>query len=232
MIRERPDSLREAFTKVFRHHKSAEIFYALKEISLEVYEGEVLGIIGRNGSGKSTLLKLMAGVFKPTSGQVLVQGSVAPLIELGAGFHPDLTGRENILLNGLLLGLSRAEIRSREESIIEFAGIGDFIDSPVKQYSSGMYMRLAFSIVTEVDPDILLIDEILSVGDAEFAEKCDRRIDQFRQQGKTIVLVSHSQQLIADRCSRALLLDHGTLIADGPARAVVDQYLEMVHHPA
>src|SRR5207302_10455228 len=159
VIRERPDSLREAFTKIFRQHSAVQIFSALKDINLEVQDGEILGIIGRNGSGKSTLLKVIAGIYPPTKGSVNVKGTVAPLIELGAGFHHDLTGRENILLNGLLLGLSRRQIVECEERVVEFAELGEFIDSPVKQYSSGMMMRLAFAIATEVDPEILLVDE-------------------------------------------------------------------------
>src|SRR5262249_33259925 len=153
--------------------------------------GEMVGIIGRNGSGKSTLLKVVAGVYRPTAGRVDVKGSIAPLIELGAGFHHELTGRENILINGLLLGLSKREVQEREAQIIEFAELGDFIDAPIKQYSSGMYMRLAFAVATEVDPDILLIDEILAVGDGAFQGKCFDRIRRFRDDGKTILFVSH-----------------------------------------
>jgi len=226
VIRERPDSLREAFTKILRHHQSVEVFEALKSVSLEVAEGEVLGIIGRNGSGKSTLLKLIAGVFKPTEGQVHLEGTVAPLIELGAGFHPDLTGRENILLNGLLLGLSKADIRRREERIIEFAEIGNFIDSPVKQYSSGMFMRLAFAIATEVDPDILLVDEILAVGDAEFQEKCYARLLRSRNQGKTIVMVTHDLGSVKRLCTRAILIGEGKVRAEGSVQQVLRRYAE------
>jgi ABC-type polysaccharide/polyol phosphate transport system ATPase subunit len=229
VIRERPDSLREAFTKVFRHRAALQEFCALSDVSMEIHDGEVLGIIGRNGSGKSTLLKLIAGVYRPSSGTVKVDGTVAPLIELGAGFHADLTGRENIILNGLILGLSRKEIMHREEAIIDFAGLGEFIDSPVKQYSSGMFMRLAFSIATEVDPDILLVDEILSVGDAEFREKCDVRIESFRKSNKTIVLVSHELDTVRHLCSRALLLDHGRMIGDGQPEAILCQYDALVH---
>jgi ABC-type polysaccharide/polyol phosphate transport system ATPase subunit len=227
VIRERPDSLREAFTKVFRHQSSVHVFEALKDVSFEVHRGEVVGIIGRNGSGKSTLLKLMAGVFPPSEGQVQVRGSVAPLIELGAGFHADLTGRENILLNGLLLGLTKTEIQQREKAIIEFAEIGQFIDSPVKQYSSGMYMRLAFAIATEVDPDILLVDEILSVGDTEFQQKCDARLENFRREGKTIVLVSHDMALVRQRSTRVLLVDGGQIISDGVPDEILGRYEQM-----
>ena len=232
VIRERPDSLREAFTKVFRHHRSIEIFEALRQVSLVVNDGEVLGIIGRNGSGKSTLLKLIAGVFLPTHGRVCVRGTVAPLIELGAGFHPDLTGRENILLNGLLLGVPKSEIQLREERIIEFAELGDFIDSPVKQYSSGMFMRLAFAIAIEVDPDVLLVDEILAVGDAEFQAKCEGRLEKFRDQGKTIIVVSHNAEIVHRFCSRVVLLDHGEMVIDGPTGDVLKRYETLLFHPA
>src|SRR5256884_9263239 len=203
IIQERPDTLREAFAK-FRRRTSYHDFQALKHVSFRVSEGEMVGIIGRNGSGKSTILKIIAGVYIPTSGGVAVNGSIAPLIELGAGFHHELTGRENILLNGLLLGLSKRDVMKRESQIIEFAELGEFIDVPVKQYSSGMYMRLAFAIATEVNPDILLIDEILAVGDGEFRRKCFERIEQFRTLGKTILFVSHE-----DRKSTRLNSSHG-----------------------
>ena len=176
VIQERPDTLRELFSTFFRHESTYHDFDAVKNVSFEVPKGQMLGLIGRNGSGKSTLLKIIAGVYRPTAGTVQVKGSVAPLIELGAGFHHELTGRENILINGLLMGYSKREMQQREERIIDFADIGDFIDSPVKQYSSGMYMRLAFSVATEIDPEILLIDEILAVGDAPFRQKCFERL--------------------------------------------------------
>jgi teichoic acid transport system ATP-binding protein len=230
VIRERPDSLREAFTRLFRGSTVQE-FEALKGVSFRVGDGEVLGIIGRNGSGKSTMLKLIAGVYKPSSGRLEVQGSVAALIELGAGFHHDLTGRENIVLNGLLLGLTRQQIAEREQKIIEFADIGEFIDSPIKQYSSGMFMRLAFAIAVEVDPDILLVDEILSVGDAEFQEKCDLRMEEFHRQRKTIVVVSHNLQVIRRLCTRVILLDKGKVLADGPTEASLASYEGLTHQP-
>jgi len=232
VIRERPDSLREAFTKIFRRDSGVRDFEALRGVSFTVQDGEVLGLMGRNGSGKSTALKIIAGVFEPTSGRVEVLGKVAPMIELGAGFHHDLTGRENIMINGLMLGFSRKEIMAKEDAIIDFAGLGEFIDSPVKQYSSGMFMRLAFSIATEIDPEILLIDEILSVGDAEFQEKCNARINDFRHRGKTIAFVSHSTAAVSALCDRAILLDHGKLLADGLPKQVLDQYDSLVHQPA
>ena len=228
VIRERPDTLREVFTRVFHQGARVYDFAALKGISFTIDDGESVGLIGRNGSGKSTTLKIIAGVFQPSAGKAEVSGKVAALIELGAGFHPDLTGRENIVLNGLLLGLSRREIRAREERIVEFAEVGEFIDSPVKQYSTGMHMRLAFAIASEVDPDILLMDEILAVGDAGFQEKCKARIRDFRQAGKTIIYVSHSGESVKELCSRALLLHEGSLVVDGTPQEVFARYRELL----
>lgn len=224
LIRERPDTLREVFAHLFRNRVSYHDFEALKRVSFVIREGETVAIVGRNGSGKSTILKIIAGVYRPSSGTVKVRGKVSALIELGAGFHPDLTGRENIILNGLLLGLSKQEIRSREQQILDFAELGEFIDSPVKQYSSGMYARLGFAVATEVDPDILLIDEILAVGDAPFQEKCLARIDDFRRRGKTILYVSHSAPSIRQLCDRALLIHDGVLCADGNTDEVLAAY--------
>ena len=224
LIQERPDSLRELFTKLFRHKSEFHDFEAVRNVSFEVQQGEMVGLIGRNGSGKSTLLKIIAGVYKPTSGRVEVHGSIAPLIELGAGFHGELTGRENVLMNGLLMGFTKREMQSREKSIIDFADIGDFIDSPVKQYSSGMYTRLAFAVATEVNPDILVVDEILAVGDAAFQQKCLDRLENFRRAGKTILFVTHSLNQIVQHCSRAIYLDKGSVVADGDAEGVVDLY--------
>jgi ABC-type polysaccharide/polyol phosphate transport system ATPase subunit len=230
VIRERPDTLREAFTRIFKK-SSFHDFQALKSVSFDISDGEVVGLVGRNGAGKSTILKIIAGVYHPTEGAVKVSGHVAGLIELGAGFHPDLTGRENIVINGLLLGLSRDKIRNREEEIVEFAELGEFIDSPIKQYSSGMVMRLAFSIATQVDPDILLIDEILAVGDAAFRVKCLARMDEFRK-NKTIVYVSHADTFVRDMCTRAFLVHEGVLLADGPPDEVLAQYQELLQqHP-
>jgi ABC-type polysaccharide/polyol phosphate transport system ATPase subunit len=227
VIRERPDTLREIFAKFHRRRTTYHDFEAVKHVSFEVPRGATVGIIGRNGSGKSTLLKIIAGVYTASAGEVSVGGSVAPLIELGAGFHHELTGRENILINGLLLGLSKQQIKQREESIIEFAEIGEFIDAPVKQYSSGMYMRLAFAVATEVDPDILLIDEILGVGDAGFQEKCFDRLQQFRGRGKTILFVSHNMASVRRFCDRVLLMVKGELLADGPTDLVISQYEQL-----
>jgi ABC-type polysaccharide/polyol phosphate transport system ATPase subunit len=229
LIRERPDTLREAFTRVFRSRSEVCDFEALQGVSFTISSGEAVGIIGPNGSGKSTTLKIIAGVYRPTSGVVEVSGKVAALIELGAGFHGDITGRENIVLNGLLLGLSRQEIRDREARIIEFADLGDFIDSPVKQYSTGMYMRLGFAVATEVDPEILLIDEILAVGDAAFQQKCMARIEDFMRRGKTIIMVSHALPRIQQLCPRSFLLHKGVLMADGATVEVVDRYQELLY---
>ena len=184
----------------------------------------MVGLIGRNGSGKSTLLKIIAGVYKPTSGRVEVHGAIAPLIELGAGFHGELTGRENVLMNGLLLGFTKREMQAREGSIIDFADIGDFIDSPVKQYSSGMYTRLAFAVATEVDPDILVVDEILAVGDSAFQQKCFDRLQRFRRSGKTILFVTHSLGQVVEHCDRAIYLEKGRIVADGDPEGVVELY--------
>jgi ABC-type polysaccharide/polyol phosphate transport system ATPase subunit len=224
VISERPDTLRELFARFFRHNTSFHDFDALKNVSFAVRRGEVVGIIGRNGSGKSTTLKIIAGVYRPTSGRVEVNGSVAPLIELGAGFHPELTGRENILLNGLLMGYSKREMQTRQQSIVEFAGIGDFIDAPVKQYSSGMYLRLAFSVATEVHPDILVVDEILSVGDIAFQKKCYERLQRFQAAGKTILLVTHSLADVVGLCDRAIYLDKGQIMFDGAPEDAVELY--------
>jgi ABC-type polysaccharide/polyol phosphate transport system ATPase subunit len=227
-IRERPDTLREVFAKIVRRRRQLQVFEAVKQVTFVISKGETVGLIGRNGSGKSTILKIVAGVYAPSEGQVKVRGTIAPLIELGAGFHHELTGRENILLNGLLLGLTRRQVREREESIIEFAELGDFIDSPVKQYSSGMYMRLAFSVAAEVDPDILIIDEILGVGDAGFQEKCFDRIERFRRAGKTILFVSHSMDNVRKLCDRVLLLHAGRLVEDGSSDRVIALYEEIL----
>jgi ABC-2 type transport system ATP-binding protein len=231
MISERPDTIRELFSRFFRHKTSFHDFDALKNINLGVPQGEMLGLIGRNGSGKSTMLKIIAGVYKPTRGKVEVTGTVAPLIELGAGFHNELTGRENILLNGLLLGYSKREMLDRQQSIIDFAGIGDFIDAPVKQYSSGMYTRLAFAVATEVDPDILVIDEILAVGDLGFQIKCFDRLKQFRAAGKTILLVTHSMEQVLKYCDRAIFLEKGEILFDGNPEQAVHLYRTNVRTP-
>lgn len=224
VIQERPDTLRELFTRFLRHESEVYDFEAVRDVSFTVRGGEMLGIVGRNGSGKSTLLKVVAGVFRPTMGKVKVTGTIAPLIELGAGFHGELTGRENILINGLILGYSKKEMLHREQSIVDFAEVGDFIDVPVKQYSSGMYMRLAFAVATEVDPDILIIDEILAVGDFAFQQKCKERLLDFRRRNKTILLVTHSASDVTDLCDRAILMDQGNMLFDGNPEEALGMY--------
>jgi len=201
------------------------VFLALDGVSLELEAGRTLGIIGRNGSGKSSLLKLIAGIGKPTSGTVRVSGRVSALIELGAGFHPEISGRENVFINGMMLGLSKAEIAKRFDDIVAFAELGDFIDAPVKTYSSGMYMRLGFAVAINVDPDVLLVDEVLAVGDEAFTHKCLERFADFRRRGKTVVVVTHTLDLITRLCDEALWLDAGRVRAHGDPKRVVDAYL-------
>jgi ABC-type polysaccharide/polyol phosphate transport system ATPase subunit len=201
---------------------------ALKNVAFAVDRGEAFGIIGRNGSGKSTMLKLISGILKPTSGQVRVNGRIAALIELGAGFHPEITGRENIYINGIMLGLSRKEIDERFERIVDFSGIRDFIDQPVKTYSSGMYVRLGFAVAVHVDPDILLIDEVLSVGDEEFSAKCVAKIQEMKYRGVTLVFVTHQLDQVRNLCDRAMWLDHGEIRSIGDPVRVVDEYLQEV----
>jgi len=201
---------------------------ALRDISFSVDAGEAFGIIGRNGSGKSSLLKIVSGILKPTSGRVLVRGRVAALIELGAGFHPEITGRENVYINGIMLGLTRADIDKRFDRIVEFAGIGEFLDQPVKTYSSGMYVRLGFAVAVHVDPDILLIDEVLSVGDEEFSHKCVAKIQEMKYRGVTLLFVTHQLDQVRNLCDRALWLDHGAAAMIGDPLRVVDAYLQNV----
>ncbi len=199
-------------------------FYALHDVSFSVEQGETFGIIGNNGSGKSTLLKLIADVMAPSEGVLRVGGLVSPLIELGAGFHPDMTGRENIFLNASILGMPNREIGARFSDIVAFSELAEFIDTPVKRYSSGMYVRLGFAVAAHSDPDILLVDEVLAVGDAAFQQKCFAKIREFQRQGVTIVLVSHALSLVEQFCHRALLLDHGRVMAEGSPRDVVHRY--------
>ena len=209
-----------------------ESFWALRDISFEVRRGEALGVIGRNGAGKSSLLKLIAGVLEPTTGSVDIAARVAPILELGTGFDPELTGRENIHLNALLLGHPRKEILAREESIIDFSELGDFIDSPIRSYSLGMVGRLGFSVATAWHPDLLILDEIFAAGDAAFTVKCERRIAAFRESGVTLILVSHATNLILETCQRCIWLDHGLIKADGdPAEVVNAYYGETVPNP-
>jgi homopolymeric O-antigen transport system ATP-binding protein len=199
--------------------------WALRGVSLAVEAGTTLGVVGRNGSGKSTLLKLVNRVLKPDAGAVVVRGVVASLVELGAGFHPELTGRENIVINGTILGLTKKEIRARFDEIVEFAGLIDYIDEPVRTYSTGMYLRLGFSVAVHVNPDILLIDEVLAVGDRPFTQKCMDRMNRFKEAGKTIVFVSHDLETVRTWCGEAVWLDQGVLRERGKPGDVVDAYL-------
>ena len=210
--------------KTHRRKSSSEQHVALDGIDLEVTPGEAVAVIGPNGSGKSTLLKLTGGILKPTSGTVEVAGRVTALIELGAGFHPEITGRENVVINGMLLGLGRREIEDRMQEIVDFADIGPFIDQPVKIYSSGMYVRLGFAVAVAADPDVLLIDEVLAVGDEAFTRRCLDRLARMRQRGVTMVLVSHDLDLVTSFADRALYLDRGRIVAEGPADAVAARY--------
>jgi len=221
-------TLREFLPALLRGRGWGGAFYALREVTFTVGHGETIGIIGSNGTGKSTILKLIAGVMAPNEGEVRVASRVSPLIELGAGFHPDLTGRENIHLNASILGVSGKEIRERFDDIVNFAELREFIDTPVKRYSSGMYMRLGFSVAIHSNPGILLVDEVLSVGDAPFQEKCLDKMHQFQEQGVTIVVVSHSMDLVKKFCRRVLLMEEGRLTADGDPEEVVQLYLEKV----
>lgn len=205
--------------------RSVEEHVALDGVNLEVGPGEAVAIIGPNGSGKSTFLKLAGGILRPSSGDVETEGRITALIELGAGFHPEITGRENVLINGMLLGLSRSEVEDRMGDIIEFADIGDFIDQPVKTYSSGMHVRLGFAVAVATDPDILLIDEVLAVGDEAFTRRCLDRLARMRQRGVTMVLVSHDLDLVTSFADRALYLKNGRPVAQGPSDAVVARYL-------
>lgn len=202
-----------------------QVFDALRGVSFDVDAGRTVGIIGRNGSGKSTMLKLLAGIGKPTAGSVHITGRVSALIELGAGFHPEISGRDNVFINGMMLGLSKREIARRFDDIVAFAGLEDFIDAPVKTYSSGMYMRLGFAVAINVDPDVLLVDEVLAVGDEAFTHKCLDAFADLRRRGKTVVLVTHSLDLVLRFCDEAIWLDEGRLRAQGDPKRVVDAYL-------
>jgi len=199
-------------------------YEVLKDISFEVYKGESFGIIGRNGVGKSTTLGLIAGVLKPDSGRIVVNGRISPLLELGGGFHPELTGRENIILNGVLLGMTRAEVLKRMDEIIEFSGLGEFIDQPLRTYSSGMYARLGFSVIAHLDPEILLIDEVLAVGDIDFQKKCLDKMLDFRKRGVTIVFVSHSMDDIEKICDRAMWLGDRRIREIGMTSEIISHY--------
>jgi lipopolysaccharide transport system ATP-binding protein len=203
-----------------------EDFWAVKDLSLEIKRGEMMGIIGRNGAGKSTFLKLLSRITEPTTGRIRLRGRVASLLEVGTGFHPELTGRENIYLNGAILGMSRVEIKRKFDEIVEFSEIGKFLDTPVKRYSSGMYVRLAFAVAAHLEPEILIVDEVLAVGDAEFQKKCLGKMeDVSTKEGRTVILVSHQMPAIQNLCTRCILMDRGRLIQQGPTEEIVNAYM-------
>ncbi|WP_038158634.1 ABC transporter ATP-binding protein [Verrucomicrobium sp. BvORR106] len=232
------DVLMSGVTRPFRRQSTPaesptkEDFWAVKNVSFDVGQGEILGIIGRNGAGKSTLLKLLARITEPTEGKITLRGRVASLLEVGTGFHPELTGRENIYLNGAILGMSRAEIRRRFDDIATFAEVEQFLDTAVKHYSSGMYVRLAFSVAAHLQPEILIVDEVLAVGDAAFQKKCLGKLEDASGSGRTILIVSHSMSVITRLCSRAILLDKGTVTHDGKVEEAAHRYLEASHNSA
>lgn len=223
------NSLKERLVTLGRAgRRHSEDFWALTGVSTTIRAGETVALIGHNGSGKSTLLKLIGGILEPSSGSIVGRGRVAALLELGAGFHPDLTGRENVFLNASVLGLSREETEAAFDSIVQFAGIGEFIDTQVKFYSSGMYVRLAFAVAVHTDPDVLIVDEVLAVGDEAFQRKCMDKIRAFQAEGRTIILVTHSMPQVAELCDRAILLDHGKVLADGNTNEAIAAFRELL----
>src|SRR5512133_1131145 len=210
--------------------EKGETIWALKDINFEVKQGEVLGIIGKNGAGKSTLLKILSQVTTPTKGEVKVKGRIASLLEVGTGFHPELTGRENIFLNGAILGMTKAEMRSKCDEIVDFSGVAKYIDTPVKRYSSGMYVRLAFAVAAHLDPEILIVDEVLAVGDAEFQKKALGKMQQIsRGQGRTVLFVSHNMSIIRNLCNKGLILNEGQSIFTGDAESAVISYVNSLN---
>lgn len=227
-IRSGPDAAAETglISRLRRSKLSRSDFWALRNVSFEVQEGESLGIIGHNGAGKSTVLKLLSNISTPSKGQITINGRISALLEVGSGFHPELTGRENVYLSGSILGMRRAEITNKLDSIIEFAGVRQFIDIPVKRYSSGMFVRLGFSIAAHLDPDILLLDEVLAVGDYAFQEKCKQRIAEMHRQGTTMVFISHDLNAVRSVCQRVLLLQRGEVVAEGSPDEVIRKYTE------
>lgn len=211
-----------------RQRPSKDLVWALRGLNLQIEQGTTVGIIGRNGAGKSTLLKLVSGILRPDTGTVSVHGKVAALIELGAGFHPELSGRENVIINGIILGLSKKEIRSKVDEIVAFAELESYINEPVRTYSSGMYMRLGFSVAVHVEPEILIIDEVFAVGDASFTQKCLERMRYFKQTGRTIILVTHDLKMTQDWCDKAVWLQGGQLRMEGEPEAVSAAYMQAI----
>jgi ABC-2 type transport system ATP-binding protein/lipopolysaccharide transport system ATP-binding protein len=230
LAKQRSPSLKEYAIHWMKGALTYEKLWALRDVSLDLGRGESLGIIGRNGAGKSTLLKVISRVLKPTRGNVSVCGSVAPILELGTGFDPELTGCENIYLNALLLGRNRREIDEKLDAIIEFSGLVDFVRSPVRNYSSGMLARLGFAIATAWVPDVLILDEVLSVGDERFLRRCQQRMEAFREQGSTLLLVSHNVAAVRESCEQAVWLEQGRIEASGPSDQVVERYLAFSEH--
>jgi ABC-type polysaccharide/polyol phosphate transport system ATPase subunit len=225
LAHDRISSLKEYMTKLIKRELRYEEFWALKNVSFNVSKGEVVGIIGKNGAGKSTLLKIISGILKPTKGSVTCSGSIVPMLELGSGFDHDLTGRENIFLNGAILGYGKEFLESKFEEILDFSELGRFIDVPIRNYSSGMLMRLAFSIATMVNPEILIVDEILAVGDAAFQEKSKARMMELMSGGTTVLFVSHSMDQIREMCNRVIWLDSGKIKMIGETEEVCDRYI-------
>jgi lipopolysaccharide transport system ATP-binding protein len=224
LFHERNQTLKSALMR--RKRASFEDFWALEDVSFEVQKGQTFGLIGRNGSGKSTLLKCLANIIFPTTGEIRHHGKMASLLEVGSGFHPELSGLENIFLNGSILGMSRKEIKSKLESIVDFAGVGTFIDQPVKNYSSGMYVRLGFSVAIHVEPEILVVDEVLAVGDADFRKKCNLKFAEIRESGRTTILVSHDMKAVAEMCDSVAWLSAGKLREIGSAATVIASYTD------
>lgn len=220
--------VKEVFNRLLGKRTDREEFWALKDVDFSIGAGEAVAIVGRNGAGKSTLLGLLAGTVYPTLGSVSVTGRIGALLELGAGFHPDLTGRENIFLNASLLGLQKPEVEARFDQIVEFSGLAEFIDVPLRTYSSGMQVRLGFSVAAHTDPTILLMDEVFAVGDQEFQLKCRERIEEFKAQRKTMLFVGHGLETLRGICDRALWLEHGRVFADGPFDEVLSRYVSQI----
>jgi ABC-2 type transport system ATP-binding protein len=227
MYRDRNQSLKQTILQ--RKRARFDDYWALRDVSFEIPQGSTFGLIGENGSGKSTLLKCIARILRPNEGSIRTTGTLAALLELGSGFHPELSGRENVYLNGAILGLSKKQIDLRFDDIVDFAGIEQFIDQPVKNYSTGMYVRLGFSVAINVDPDILLVDEVLAVGDAAFQQKCLEKFADYRRAGKTVVVVSHAMGMMRTMCDNVVWLDHGRVVGSGSPQATVDEYLDQGH---
>lgn len=225
--KQKDSSLKSSLAGIFQSAETkGDEFWALKDVSFEINKGDVIGIIGKNGAGKSTLLKILSQITKPTEGRIEINGRVASLLEVGTGFHPELTGRENIYLNGTILGMTRKEVKAKFDEIVAFSGVEKFIDTPVKHYSSGMYVRLAFAVAAHLEPEILIIDEVLAVGDAEFQKKCLGKMKQVAGEGRTVIFVSHNMEAVKNLCEKAIFMEHGSVILDGKPVEIIEKYLE------